>query len=410
MNRSLALSLFFIALLMPQAHADASLPNVDNFDAEFRRILEGAGIPGGAYAIVREGQIIRAGGYGVRMSGGDDAVTADTVFRVASVSKTFAAQITALLVQENKLRWDDTVSRFLPDFQFKHGDNAGGLQIRHLLGQSTGVVPNAYDNLLDADVPLDKILPRFSELDPMCAPGECYTYQNILFGLIDPVVEYATSRSYGTLVRERIFQPLQMQHASLGMEAFLAADNRALPHVRKKGLWQPTEVKAGYYQVAPAAGINASANDLALWLLAQMGQRPDVIAPELVQVLTEKHIRTPRDLHRRHWRDMLTDAHYGMGWRIYQIGDEELYLHSGWVKGYVADVAYSRTRRTGLVVLLNAESGVISEITTGFWKEVLNGEPLADPLHIAVPEEANVLSADAGAQETVAAPDPGMAQ
>lgn len=366
--------MILFALFATSAQAEKLLDR--DFDTEFRRTLEKAGIPGGAYAIVRDGHIIHAGGYGVRLSGSDDPVTADTVFRVASVSKTFAAQLTGMLVREDKLHWDDTLNLFLPDFRFKPGDHVTALQIRHLLGQSSGIVPNAYDNLLDADVPLDNILPRFSKLEPVCAPGQCYTYQNILFSLIDPVIQQATDLSYSALVQQRIFQPLHMQHASLGLEAFLATDDRALPHVKRNGAWVPTEVKKGYYQVAPAAGINASANDLGLWLLAQMGHRPDVVSPELVAQLTEKHIRTPRDLHRRHWRDMdLTDAHYGMGWRIYQVGGEEIYLHSGWVKGYVADVAYSRARRTGLVVLLNAESGVISEITTRFWKDVLD-EPL----------------------------------
>lgn len=389
MKQLLALPVFLLVMVLTSVgKAQELAPTAAEFDSEFRRLLEQSGIPGGAYAIVKDGRIVRSAGYGVRAAGTEDTVDADTVFRVASVSKTFAAQLTALLVQESKLNWDDTLDTFLPDFRFKTGVHAQALQIRHLLGQSSGVVPNAYDNLLEADVALDEILPRFQELTPLCAPGTCYTYQNILFGLIDPVVEKVTSLPYSTLVRERLFQPLQMRHSSFGMEAFLTAENRALPHVKSNGQWSPTEVNSGYYQVAPAAGINASANDLGQWLIAQMGYRPDVVPPELLRELITPHIRTPRDLHRRHWRDMLTDAHYGMGWRIYQIGEEQLYLHSGWVKGYVADIAYSRDRRTGLVVLLNAESGVIHEITTGFWKNVLDGEPAPVNDHMFADEPA----------------------
>lgn len=402
MARLLSVCIFLLFLLPPPVgHAAEQVSPDAVFDSEFRRILAGAGIPGGAYAIVRDGNVILSGGYGVRTAGGEETVDADTVFRVASVSKTFAAQLTALLVQERKLSWDDTLDIFLPDFRFKSGVHAQALQIRHLLGQSTGVVPNAYDNLLEAGVALDDILPRFQELTPLCSPGACYTYQNILFGLIDPVVKHVTDQSYSALIQQRIFEPLQMQHASFGMEAFLTAENRALPHVKRKGQWSPTEVKNGYYQVAPAAGINASANDLAQWLIAQTGYRPDVVSPELLQELTTPHIRTPRDLRRKHWRDMLSDAHYGMGWRIYQVGDEQLYLHSGWVKGYVADIAYSRSRRTGLVVLLNAESGVISEITTGFWKAVLDGEP--------VPDKGRMLAGENSTESASAEPPAGNA-
>lgn len=366
------LSLFLILAVATAARLEAS-PHEEDFDALFRRVLEEHGVPGGAYAIVQDGNIVRTAGYGVRSKDGNEPVNADTVFRIASVSKTFAAQLTALLVNEQKLSWEDRLNQYVPDLRFKRGEHAAALQVRHLLGQSTGIVPNAYDNLLEADIPLDNILPRFSELDPLCAPGLCYTYQNILFGLIGPIVQHATQLPYGTLLQQRIFEPLDMFNASVGMDALLASDNHAAPHVRRRGEWHPAEVRQGYYQVAPAAGINASVNDLANWLIAQLGHRPEVIPPELVEQLTSRHVRTPRDLRRRHWRDMLTDAHYGMGWRIYEVGDEELYLHSGWVKGYVADVAYSRTRRTGLVVLLNAESGAISEITSTFWKGVLNG-------------------------------------
>jgi hypothetical protein len=96
-----------------------------------------------------------------------------------------------------------------------------------------------------------------------------------------------------------------------------------------------------------------------------------VIDPALVEGLTTKQVRTTRDLRRRGWRDLLTDAHYGLGWRIYTIGEEEIYLHSGWVRGFVAEVAFSRDRQVGLAVLLNAESSALNEFTTGFWRQVL---------------------------------------
>lgn len=366
--------LLITATLVSAAHAQAPGHPEASFDARFRQVIDEAGIPGGAYAIVRGDRIIDAAGHGVREAGRDQPVTDATVFRVASVSKTFAAQLTALLVRDGTLHWDDTLGKALPQFRFKRAGQAQRVQIQHLLGQSTGIVPNAYDNLLDANAPLDAILPRFRDLEPICTPGQCYTYQNILFSLIDPVIQHATHRSYSELVNERLFKPLRMQHASIGMAAFLAERNRALPHVKRNGRWRATEVQPGYYQVLPAAGVNASATDLGTWLIAQLGHHPDVVPPQLVEELTRARVRTPRDLRRGSWRDLLTDAHYGLGWRIYRIGNEEIYLHSGWVKGYVADIAYSRSRRTGLVVLLNAESGAaLNQITTAFWTREING-------------------------------------
>jgi len=355
-------------------HAETRAHSDIEFDARFQQVIDEAGIPGGAYAIVRGNRIVDAAGHGVRAAGRDEPVTDTTVFRVASVSKTFAAQLTALLVSDGLLHWDDTLSKALPQLQFKRVGQAQRVQIQHLLGQSTGIVPNAYDNLLDANTPLDTILPQFRSLEPVCAPGRCYTYQNILFSLIDPVIQHATQRTYSELVNERLFKPLRMQNASIGMAAFLAERNRALPHVKRNGRWLTTEVQPGYYQVLPAAGVNASAIDLGTWIIAQLGHYPDVVPPQLVEELTHARVHTSRDLHRGNWRDLLTDAHYGLGWRIYRIGNEEIYLHSGWVKGYVAEIAYSRSRQAGLVVLLNAESGAaLSRITTMFWNREING-------------------------------------
>jgi beta-lactamase class C len=121
-------------------------------------------------------------------------------------------------------------------------------------------VPNAYDNLLNASQGLDQILPRFAELEPMCAPGSCYTYQNVLFcpgRTGDRAFDRAFLRGPG---RTRCIEPLDMRNASVGMAGYLAAPDRASPHARRfrGGPWWPTEVNENYYRVAPAAGVNAS--------------------------------------------------------------------------------------------------------------------------------------------------------
>ncbi|WP_323845118.1 serine hydrolase domain-containing protein [Microbulbifer magnicolonia] len=351
----------------------ASLDSLsDQFDREFRQKLEEAGIPGGAYAIVDGDQIVSARGYGLRAKNSQEEIDPHTVFRIASASKTFAAEVTGLVVRDGKLRWEDPVNRFLPGFRFRTQRASQALQVQHLIGQSSGLVPNAYDNLLEDDLPLQKILPRFRELEPHCTPGECYGYQNIVFSLVEPILEQVTGMPYAGLVTQRIFEPLDMHQSSVGMAAFLAADNRALPHIRKNGDWVTGEVNPSYYRVSPAAGVNASVTDLGKWLIAQMGYRQDVIPQPVIDEVTRARVRTLKELRRKAWKDHLQDAHYGLGWRIYRVQDEDLIYHGGWVQGYVADMAYSRERDIGLVVLLNAESSVISEITANFWIRLLN--------------------------------------
>jgi beta-lactamase class C len=369
--RIVALGLVF--LLLPGAAAALDL---SSFDREFSRLLASDRVPGGAYAIVDGDRILSAAGHGVRSAAGREPVTVDTVFRLASVSKPFAAHLTAVLVDEGVLSWNEPVRHSVPQFELADPRHSDSLQLQHLIGQSVGVVPNAYDNLLDADQSLDQILPQFARLQPLCRPGECYTYQNVLFSLVEPVIESATGRPYEELLTERIFQPLGMHDSSVGLEAFRAAPNRAVAHVRASRHlpWVPALSNANYYRVAPAAGVNSSVSDLADWLIAQMGHRPTVIDEAPLMMLTESRVRTSRELRRRGWRDLLTDAHYGLGWRIYQLGEETIYLHSGWVRGFVAEVAFSRQRQIGLVVLLNAETRALNEITTTFWRAVLSSD------------------------------------
>lgn len=331
------------------------------------------GVPGGAYAVVYNGEIERVGTHGIRRVGNRAPITADTVFRTASVSKTFAAQLTSLLVAENRLQWEDPVTTYLPDFRLKDSEATRQLKLYHLIGQSTGIVSNAYDNLLNANQPLERILPKFAELTPLCEPGSCYTYQNVLFAMVEPAIEQSTGENYENLLEERLFKPLNMHRSSVGFEAYLAEENRAAPHIRlRRGrTWHPVSVEESYYLVPPAAGVNATVLDLARWLNAQQGYRPDILPPDTIRPLTEKRVRTLRDLRRGSWKNLLTDAHYGLGWRIYTVDDEDIYLHSGWVQGFVADISYSLDRKIGLVLLLNAESRALSEISTGFWAQRL---------------------------------------
>lgn len=366
-----------LALLAAQVAA-AALPDLEAFDRQFREILAEQDIPGGAYAVIAQGRVLRVQGHGLRSVEGAQPVDADTVFRLASVSKTFAGPLAVQLAQEGRLDLADSLAQQLPELRFKRAELSQRLRVEDLLGQSTGLVPNAYDNLIDDGLALARILPRFRELDAICAPRSCYSYQNIAFAQVEPILARAGGAGYAELVERRLFRPLGMQHASFGLDALIAEPNHARPHRREAGRWVEAEIKPGYYQLAPAAGINASARDLGQWLLAQMGGQPESLSPSVVATVTTPRVRTPRELKRRLWGQLLDEAHYGLGWRVYRIGEVPLNYHSGWVKGYVAEIAWSPTHQIGLALLLNAESPAIGRISTAFWAQV-HDRPVPTP-------------------------------
>ena len=355
-----------------QVPADPLAPLIADFDQYYAAQLKQHAIPGAAYAIVKGDKIIAAAGFGVRQVGSEQPVDAYTVFRIASVSKTFAGSLTSLLAAEGRFSLEDSLVDYVPGFSFKTKKYNKQLKVQHIMSQSSGVMPNAYDNLIEANVPLERILPQFNKIDPLCTPGQCYGYQNVLFSLIDQVMQKATGKTYAELLRERIFAPLKLPTASIGVDDFLNTENRAMPHVRARGKWYPVKVAESYYRFSPAAGVNASAVDLGYWLIAQLGHNTNVLPAAVLETVSEKRVRTRRDLRRKEWRRYLKDAHYGLGWRVYQFGQDELMYHGGWVQGFRAEIAYSTEHQLGLVMLMNAESNLINELGTYFWSRMLS--------------------------------------
>ena len=270
-------------------------------------------------------------------------------------------------------------------FSLAENGAAQKIQLKHLLSHSSGLMPNAYDNLLHENWSMNKIIRRFDRVQPICEPAKCYGYQNIAYGLLQPAIEASQARSYPDLLQERVFSPLKMTDASVGFKVFMEHENTAKPHILRKRIktgkkdkqgneikqyvWRTVKVTSDFYKVAPAAGINASITDMAKWLIANLGHNPETLSANLLSELTTPRIRTKKDLRRRFWGEHLIDAHYGYGWRIYQFKDYPIIYHSGWVAGFRADIGYSPDLDIGFAVLINAESNAISEISSQFWSQ-----------------------------------------
>jgi beta-lactamase class C len=360
----------FLSLVFQLAPLCASSPKLQlagDYEAFFRKHITQEKILGAAFVVVSGDRIIRVGTIGHTDTSASREIDENTAFRVASVSKTFAAGLTGVLVTEGEFHWDDPVTRYVPDFRIDGDSNL--VMIRHLLGQSTGLMPHAYDNLIEDGVDMERIQKQFRKLSYICSPGHCYSYQNSVFSMIEPVIEEVTSQSYAELMEQKIFRPLDMKTASVGYQAFVSNPNHAEPHVLvRSGRWKTVKVLPNYYRVAPAAGVNASALDMGKWLMAQLGSHPEVLNPEVIAALTRPRVKTRREIYRRHWKNLLTEAHYGLGWRIYQLGEHQIAYHSGWVSGFRADVAWSEEHDLGFAILLNAEANSINELTTTFWE------------------------------------------
>jgi len=351
-------------------------------------------VPGAALAVVADGKLQLLKIDGIRKEGTSDPVTADTIFRLASVSKTFASAAAGVLVGNKRLDWDTPVSSRLSDVKFKDPEYGKKITVRNLLSQTTGLVPHAYTNLLEENIPYKVIVGRLREVDFICPPGKCYSYQNVVFSLTGDIIQSVTGEPYEEFVRESLFQPLGMRTASFGLQWFNSSNNHATPHVWRKMRWQPVEVNGNYYNVAPAAGINASISDMGQWLLAQLGQRPDVLPVTILDEMQTRTIRTtPSQAHFRNNKG-LGEVSYGLGWRIFDYGNQKNYIHhGGWVSGMVSEMVFNRELQMGMVFLTNAEIKHAGELIFKFLEIYQKPGP-------ANTENRNVHSGDVDQQET----------
>lgn len=349
--------------LMPQAQA---MPPAAGFDV--RRIEQLAQalvadqrIPGLAVAIVQDGRILSARGYGITDTRDAEPVDAHTVFRLASLSKSFAGTLTGMLVSEGALRWDSRITDFMPNLRFADPSAAPQLTVAEVLSHRVGLTHNAFDRDIEANADYRDVVQKLAYAPMKCAPGTCYGYQNVAFSLIGDVVYAASGQFYNEAVASKIFKPLGMNDASVGLEGIHASARWAKPHVRGRGGWVSLQPKPTYYRVAPAAGVNASISDMAQWLLAQGGHRPDVLPPALLATLQAPVVSTPTELRGSAWRrERLNAAGYGLGWRVYDYAGHRVVFHGGAVQGYRGAVALMPERDIGIAILWNSESSLPS--------------------------------------------------
>lgn len=348
------------------------------FGEEMDKVSTAPDFVGLAVAVVRDGQVQLVRTYGVREAGGTEKVTPDTVFRLASLSKGFAGVLAAMEAKEGKLVLTDPAAKFVPQFKLKTPADTAKVTLEDVLSHRTGLPPYAYDNLLEAGTSPNEILDKYKSVKLSCAPKTCFGYQNTTFNMIAAAIEQASGRSYIQELQTRVLTPLNMKTASFGLSGLTSSGNWARPHVRKTGVWQPTPVTEPYYKVPAAGGMNASINDLSKWMIAQMGERPDVIAPDVIAEVVKPRVSTPSESRRSNFLQLpVTSTRYGLGWRTYDYAGRKLVTHSGGVEGFFAQIAYLPDTKSGIVILSNTRGSRAAKILPT-WLDYELGLPKTD--------------------------------
>jgi CubicO group peptidase (beta-lactamase class C family) len=377
-------------LLFPMSVSAAPPPG---FDARVEQVIGKHGVPGMAIAIIEQGEITHARGYGVRRLGGTDPVDADTIFPTGSTGKAFTSAALAILVDEGKLGWDDRVIDHLPDFRMYDAWVTREMTVRDLLVHRSGLGLGAGDLLF---VPRSSrsrgdIVRALRNIKPATSFRSNYAYDNILYIVAGEVIAKISGQDWESFMRERVFEPAGMSSSVSDEKDRFANPNRAQPHarldprVRGLGPQQLLPEREGLGQVgAPAGGLSSSANDLARWLQIQLarGELPGGDGKRLyskasAQAMWTPQVPVPINAFPAPIADITPQfSGYALGWNVQDYRGVKLVQHGGAVFGVLTFIVLVPERNLGISLQINSEDvGVMRALSYELLDHYLGFEP-----------------------------------
>lgn len=394
MTYKISLLLLFISCTIS---AQISEKHVDEL---VNRTLTTFNVPGIAVAIVKDGKVVLAKGYGVKSIITKEKVDANTLFGIASNSKAFTTAALAILIDEKKLSWDDKVTKYIPEFSMYNDYVTNEFTIRDLLSHRSGLGLGAGDLMIWPDghnfTPAD-IIANIHFLKPVSAFRTKYDYDNLLYVIAGEVVARVSGKSWTEFVEERIMKPLEMNSSAASWNRLKDTSDVIAPHVPIDG---KLKVISRYKNTIfdAAAGIYSSVNDMSKWAIMQLNKGK--YGPDQKQLFSEKEqneMWTPQTIipvkttapYNTHF------SSYGLGWFLSDVKGYKQATHTGGLEGIVTQVTLIPELQLGIIVLTNQQSGAaFTAITNTIKDSYLNIEPQDHVTILNNKLKANVESAD----------------
>jgi CubicO group peptidase (beta-lactamase class C family) len=347
------------------------------FDAYVAKSLQTLKVPGVAIAIVRNDSVIYRKGFGVLAAGSRTPVTDETLFEIGSSSKAFTATLVAMMVSDGKMRYDDLLSKYLPDFKLYDPAASAQVTVRDGLAHRSGIGRGELV-WLDAGVSREDVLHRVRFLKPESPFRSKWSYQNILYLAAGEAAGKAAGTSWDDLVQRRIFTPLGMT-SSAPTSRGLASTNFATPHAMNH---DSVERKAQFdaENIAPAGAIISNAKDMAQWLRFQLNDGV-VDGKRLVSTAALRETHTPQMLIGSPGLaagDQVSFNTYGMGWIVQDYRHELAWQHGGNTPGMTAAVGMLPEKKLGVVVLGNMDHTPLPDMLMRYVFDRHLGAPVRD--------------------------------
>lgn len=352
MHRFFAL-LLLLAFGKNPVHAQSNWIK-DSLDLVVQATMRAEQVPGLALAVVQNGQIVLKKAYGVRALGDPTTVDTKTLFMIGSNTKAYTGTALAWLEHEGKLKLDDKVVTWLPNFRLNDACRTEQVTIRDLLCHRIGANVFLGDfTFWTSSLTREGVLRKMAALPFPYELRSRYGYCNSAFLAAGQVIPNVTAgTTWEDFVRQRFFRPLNMTQALALSEEIPLAANAARPHtlVANKAIVLPYPA---IDNLAPAGSLSMHVEDMAQWILCQL----DTGRYQGVQVI-------PKEVVLKTWQantivNPNTGSSYGLGWFLGNYAGKRIIQHEGGVDGFLTNSCFIPEAKLGIIVLTNTDNNAI---------------------------------------------------
>ncbi len=359
-----------------------SAVDAKSIDALAEKLLADWKAPGLALAVVQNGKIVHAAGYGFKDVERKEPMTADTLLAIGSCTKAFTTAMIASLVEQGILDWDRPVHQYWPEFRIVDPATTQFVTLRDMVTHRTGL-PRHDLMWFAGELPRAEILKRVEHLQPSSPIRQKWIYNNIMYVTAAAAAERATGKTWEELVRARILEPLGMKRTNLHIAEMTSDADHATGYHDKGESKNGFKVKP-YREIAgmaPAGSINSSAREMAAWMLFHLGHGPK--KPDGGEILRKSSIE---ELHKPvilsgssgSERKDVHELGYGLGWGSTSDRGKRVVSHGGAIDGFVASVMLLPDDDIGVVALVNQSGSGLPGIACKTVADKLLGRTGAD--------------------------------
>lgn len=340
----------------PLALNAASLAELDAYIAD---ALQKFGVPGAAVAIVQDGKIVHAKGFGVRDPATSAPVTPETRMMIGSTTKTMTTMMMATLVDDGKMTWDTPVVKFLPDFAVADPVLTPQITMRNMVCACTGVPRRDLELIFNSQqMTAQDVIKSVSTFQFFTKFGEAFQYSNQMVAVGGYAAIAAASgkstdlyNTYAQTMQSRIFEPIGMPNTTLNFATIRASANYAIPHGLNLAFEAkpiPLSMEEFVTPIAPAGAYWSTVQDMARYLITELNQG---VSPDGKRIVSAENLQVT-------WTPQVSitaESSYGLGWIIDQYKGQPLIEHGGNTFGFTSDLAFLPKANVGISILANAQ-------------------------------------------------------